>query len=74
MHNKCLSEYEAPHSKPAATLFTKRGRALLASLGIDAVSQMLQVMAALDRRWEDAAQRAQKSSSEERREKDGVEE
>jgi transposase len=33
----------------ATPLFTKRGRALLTSLGVDAVSQLLPVMEALDR-------------------------
>ena len=34
---------------PGSPLFTRRGRALLASLGVDAVSQLLPVMETLDR-------------------------
>jgi len=47
--NRVHAELAKRDIDPGTPLFTKRGRALLASLGIDAVSQLLPVMEALDR-------------------------
>jgi transposase len=49
LKNRIHAELAKRDIDPATPLFTKRGRALLASLGIDAVSQLLPVMEALDR-------------------------
>jgi len=49
LKNRIHAELAKRDIDPGSPLFTKRGRALLASLGVDAVSQLLPVMETLDR-------------------------
>jgi transposase len=49
LKNRIHAELAKRDIDPGSPLFTRRGRALLACLGVDAVSQLLPVMETLDR-------------------------